>query len=466
MGLNDAGSLARVLLLGFAVIGLLPVLAYAETEGSSNSGSGIDPSTPGGQDRPSVVCPKTFSPVVCSGRKYWNPCIARASGFADSKCLRPSAVARRPDTGAKTPCLTAADCARPVYCTLEYAPVVCADGKTYSNMCFAKASDQEKCDRIVPSCSTSAADCTPTPIPIACASGAADCPSLVAVDSSTGSEIKAKWLAHISAVKVMHKEYDDKITEVEDGIGAELRNKCKRPQITAEEYYKCLRSDLKPKDVAYWHFSFAALIERAQKLSEYGVPQAEIDAFVSFVKEQSLAFEAASTVEEKRKIVNSVNEAWKEKFRKNAIYWMVGYRIDSVAKKVASILPELKSIQAKLQANGLETARLNKVIAKLEANLAIMTSTDASVTLRQKWIAAHESVQLIKHINRLINAIVNHQPTADIDEVSAVDVPAEVQVAQDISAQVSADIATATPVASIEAEGQAEVVELTAETED
>ncbi|MEM4255444.1 MAG: hypothetical protein QXR53_03930 [Candidatus Norongarragalinales archaeon] len=443
---RDAGSVARVLLLGFAVFGLLPMLAFAEGEGSNSGfGSGFDP-TSAGDRRPSLACPKTFNPVVCDGRKFWNSCIAKADGYDDSDCIRPSAVAPkrtvvRPDAAGRGPALVAQ-----TYCTLEYAPVVCENGKTYANKCLAHTAGAKECERIVPS-TASGGDSTGA---FGGLTTAAD--SIVAVDAATGANVKAKWLAHVSAVKALHVKFEEKTAEVETEVEAEVKNKCKRPQISAEEYYKCLKGELKPNAAAYWIFSFAALTERAQKLSAYGVPQAEIDAFVSFVKEQSLAFDAATTVEEKRKIVNSVNDAWKE-FRKKAYYWIIQNRIDNIAKKVENLLPKLKEIQSKLQANGVETASLDKVIVRLEENLKVMTSTDASVTLRQKWVAAHESVQLLKHITRLVNALLNGQPAADIIVPSAV-VPVEVSAAEEVAAVVSADVATATPIASVEVESE------------
>ena len=449
---------SRVLLLGFAVLGLLPMAAYAESavEPVVSLSSDLVPSVSatGSLSIDAASSKDIVSIFVCNGRKFGSPRAAKMAGFDVSKCVKPKPVlagARKILVGSNS---GPGSLSKPRYCTMEYAPVSCSNGVTYSNKCFARLAGQDDCDRIVVSSAATAAA-----TPQVSSSGS------VAIDASTNSLVKAQWAKQISAVKALHVKFKVKTDEAENEIKVELKNKCKRPQISAEAYYDCLKSEIKPSSKAYWHFGFAALVEKSQVLLKSGVPQSEIDAFVSLVKEKALAFETATTVEEKRKLVNEVTDAWKE-FRKKAYAWMVQTRIDAVAKKVQIVLPELKEMSVKLKANGKSTVRLDNAIVRLEENLKVMTSVDATVTLRQKWVAASQSVFIINRANRLINAIVNGNAAEDIT-LPTVSVPAEVEIAEEASEQVSAEVAAATPLISVSESDETEVeVEIEVENED
>ena len=442
---RNAGSLSRVLLFGFIAMGLLPVAAYAESAERPNlvGNMGMVVSASGVLSADAASSKGIVSVLVCGGKKFGSERAAKAAGFDDSDCVKVRAVAAKPRTGSNS---GSGSLGVPMYCTLEYAPVSCSNGVTYSNKCFARLAEADDCDRIVVSSAVPAT-----------ASGS------VAIDASTNALVKAKWAKQITAIQAVHAKFKAKTDEAEREIKVELKGKCRTPSVSSDRYYACLKAGLNAADVkAFWQFSFAALVEKSQALSKYGVPQAEIDAFVSLVKEKSLAFEAAATVEEKRKIVNDLTAAWKE-FRKTAYAWMVQTRVDAVATKVQAALPQLKEVSVKLQANGKRTVALDNAIAKLEENLKVMTSADATVTLRQKWVAASQSVFIINRVNRLINVIVNGQTAADI-ALPAVSVPVEVEIAEEASERVSAEVAAATPLASVSESDEIEV-EVEIETE-
>src|SRR3989344_1298173 len=176
---------SRVLLLGFAVLGLLPMAAYAESalEPAVSFASDLVPgvSATGSLSADAASSKDIVSVFVCNGRKFGSTRAAKIAGFDASKCVKPKpalAVARKILVGSNSGPRSSS---KPMYCTMEYAPVSCSNGVTYSNKCFARLAGQDDCDRIVVSSAAIAAA-----TPQASSSGSA------AIDASTNSLVKAQ----------------------------------------------------------------------------------------------------------------------------------------------------------------------------------------------------------------------------------------------------------------------------------
>jgi len=290
----------------------------------------------------------------------------------------------------------------------------------------------------------------------------------VSIDASTESDIKANWQAQMRVMMKIKDDYHDAVeASISNASNSERYHRCNQ-FIDKTQFYDCMKAqagigeiardkikcsddstnstekercemDVKERVSHYWRFSFDALIAKTSNLSKYGVPQSEIDAFLTFVKQEALAFENETTVEGKKKIIQDVNEAWKE-FRKKVLYYASQSKIDAVAKKITAILPELKTLRDKLSTAGFQTQRMDALISKLEDNLKIMTSTDATVSVEQKWKAAQNSVELIRLYKRLAFLVLNNQPTAEVTTpVASASVPVEVQAAAEVEDAIQAD---------------------------
>lgn len=455
---KDIPRVGRLLLLALAVVGVSSAV-FAES-GSGSSGSDdvtVDANIV--TTASAVVCPTALTPVACAnGKTYRNACEARAAAATDCKQTKFPVTSAR---GRLVPVASAAG----VYCTMQYAPVVCADGKTFGNMCTAKLAGEksDSCKRIF----AEASEATPS----VTASGEVEAEDGIFVQASTIKALKADFLKVQVARAEKAAAFDD---DVKVAINAEVSANpafadCVRtPVATAKEagtpaaVFQCLRMKVQPaiasaakkacddepsetaKDdchkelksnlAAYWKFSFSALISQAESFSKYGVSADEITSFTVYVKEQAIAFDKASTTQEKKKIIQDVTDAWKE-FRKKVLAAAALQKIEAAGKNIATAVDVLVSIQAKLHEKGILTPRLDEAIVKLQANLKIIQSADAS--LSDKWVAVVRSRAIINYAKVAAFNYLNNEPVAALVEPT-VSVPTEVAVASDVAVAASA----------------------------
>ena len=85
-----------------------------------------------------VVCPAIFDPVVCdNGKTYSNQCFATAD--CATGCVPAGTTASATSTSAAAP--GGGD----ILCLDIYDPVICNDGQVYGNACYARAAGAHGC---------------------------------------------------------------------------------------------------------------------------------------------------------------------------------------------------------------------------------------------------------------------------------------------------------------------------------
>ncbi len=455
----------RLLLLAFAVVGVSSAVFAESNQGSGDAAASVNAVTATG-----VVCPTALTPVACvNGKTYRNPCEASAASATDCKRVKfPVASARRPVASAAG-----------VYCNMIYSPVVCADGKTFGNACIAKNSgeDTSVCKRIFSEAEDSGVSPTASDSEISEKSSDG-----IFVQASTLNTLKAQFV-QAQAVRAQNVvAFDDDVKASVDSevsanpaaapcirtpvanakeagtpaailrclklktlpaISAAARKDCDdKPFPTARQ---ACRDEIKSSTAAYWKFSFAALISQAESFSTYGVSADEITSFTVFVKEESLAFDKATTADEKKAIVKSVTDAWKE-FRKKVLAAAAQQKVAAASTNVATAVDVLVSIQTKLHEKGILTPRLDDAILKLQADLTVIQSTTAS--LSEKWVAVAKARATIAFAKNAAFKYLNGE-TVEAFEEPSVTVPVEiaptasVEASATVAASVSA-VATAT----------------------
>lgn len=85
-----------------------------------------------------VLCPAVFDPVVCdNGRTYTNQC------FANADCA--TGCVPVGTTPAASDASTSAAPDGGILCPAVWDPVICSDGQVYSNACYARAAGARGC---------------------------------------------------------------------------------------------------------------------------------------------------------------------------------------------------------------------------------------------------------------------------------------------------------------------------------
>jgi hypothetical protein len=85
-----------------------------------------------------AICPFIFAPVVCdNGKTYSNQC------FATADCATGCVPADEPTA---SPAAAGGECKNSgILCPTVYDPVICNDGQVYSNACFARQACAHGC---------------------------------------------------------------------------------------------------------------------------------------------------------------------------------------------------------------------------------------------------------------------------------------------------------------------------------
>jgi vacuolar-type H+-ATPase subunit I/STV1 len=305
------------------------------------------------------------------------------------------------------------------YCTMEFEPFLCPDGKQYANKCFAKLEGwdpQKDCTRVG---SENVSDLVKENVR-----------EKIAERERLREEFKEKIEGEVKNDSRYNrcKQFSDAAQreaciKTETGIGELAREKIK---CQAEDNETQCLDGLKENLRDAWRFRFESVIENAEKLERKGVSNETIAAFVAFVKEQALAFENATSADAKKEIVKNVAAEWKE-FRKKVLNEILENGIAAASQRLQNALDALKQVREKLQARNLTTQGLDNAISKLEENMARINSENA--TLREKWVLSHESIERLKHAKNAAVKIINRMNVEDFIQPS-VSVPAEVEDAE------------------------------------
>ena len=319
-------------------------------------------------------------------------------------------------------------------CTLEYEPLICPDGKTYSNACFARNQggwDKDQCDHVV----------------------------LQPGDPTFNERLQKQLEENRKKLAELEKEREAKLKRYADQIRKQLENddrfeKCSdsssrddcfkaeleiRGSVDSERRSCSSSSDesgcvdkLRDKLRDLWRFRFNALVNSAEKLEANGVSAELIAEFKAFLEKSAVDFEAAADASAKREIVKDVADAWKE-FRSKALAQMLEKRLDNATAGIQRALTVLQNLKERLNGAGKETPGLDNAIVRLEANVEVLTSADS--TLREKWVAYKKSTWLLSFAKR---AAIKHANGQDSEEL----VEPEVEVSAEVEAAAQASVST------------------------
>ncbi|UCC32332.1 MAG: hypothetical protein JSU86_08620, partial [Phycisphaerales bacterium] len=130
-------GLTKVSVVGLAVVVLFAIEGQAYGKGKPGGG---------GECPRDIMCPAVWDPVICDdGNVYSNACYAFAACATGCEPLGGGPIPAADLQGRGKP---GGDdgCPRDIMCPAVWDPVICDDGKVYSNACYAFAACATGCE--------------------------------------------------------------------------------------------------------------------------------------------------------------------------------------------------------------------------------------------------------------------------------------------------------------------------------